>query len=275
MSEGPPWVWDPRALREIRRSILRCSSEARPNIQVFQLAANPAGAPPEAEWAVLPSSFNPPTEAHAAMLRWGLDYGGFHRGMLLLDIHHADKGFQDAALEDRGLMLRLRFASEPRLTLGVCSHGRFLDKTAALESFLGRERRWSFLVGMDTVARVLDPRFYIEPERELELLFQRAGFVVFPREGVPPETHGGVERWRARGAQVRFVELPQPVRSISSSAIRDRRARGLPLLPDVSPAVAAFIEETGLYLPDTSRTTRYGERKRWLADLFERGPEDV
>jgi nicotinamide-nucleotide adenylyltransferase len=194
-----------------------------------------------------------------------LDSGGFRAALLLLDLQHADKPPEDAALPDRGLMMWRAFSSEARIALGLCSHGRFVDKAEALRFLLGKDGSWCFLVGMDAMARILDPRFYEDPERDIRALFHQNGFVVFRRGGRWETVRRQMERWRKEGARIREAELPETVRGVSSSQLRRRRARGLPLGPGVSPAVSRFIVRTGLYSTDPRRVSRYEKRKgRWM-----------
>ena len=47
--------------------------------------------------------------------------------------------------------------------------------------------------------------------------------------------------------RVRFIHLPEPYASISSTAARERRMRGEPILDLVPPKVAEAIETLGLY----------------------------
>lgn len=135
---------------------------------------------------LFPASFNPPTKAHEEMV-------GFLNGMkmnvlLLLDMMNADKEIFGAPLEDRLYMMFLLCKRFRGVSLGISSHGRFIDKCKALEVLCkGRSDNAIFGVGFDTFARILEPRFYTDPRKELTNLFSRSGFIIFHRSGSQEE----------------------------------------------------------------------------------------
>ncbi len=272
MDANPHPAWHPRGLWEIHQVIRRCRGSKRPNIQIFWGRPPGRSAPPAERWAVFPSSFNPPTLAHAEILRWALKEGEFDRALLLLDIHHADKETQDGLLEDRALMKKIAFSREPGLSLGVCSHGRFLDKLEALDGLLPGASTWTFLIGADTFTRILDPRFYEEPRGDLGTLFSRAIFIVFQRGG-GAGLRAGIRNWTQRGARILEVALSEEVQAIASTRIRQCRAQGHSLTREVAPEVMAFMQETGLYLPSPPNPPLYKARRHILERLFQEGPD--
>jgi nicotinic acid mononucleotide adenylyltransferase len=263
-------TWDPEALWKAHLAISRCARQAVPGIQILMDEGKHAFA--ENGWGVFASSFNPPTLAHEAILKRALASSELKACLLLLDVFHADKPIEDALLEDRVLMMGIAFSEDPRVALGISSHGRFLDKLRALRGLDLSRDAWTFLVGLDTFARILDPRFYQEPARELTALFEEARFVVFPRPSVWTETESRLHEWVRRGASIRQMTLPADIQRISSTFVRKERALGRPLDRWIHPDVEAFIEETGLYLPTPSRPPLYDARKRVLERLFREGP---
>lgn len=176
--------------------------------------------------------------------------------ILVLDLRHADKPPQDAHIVDRYLMAELGFDLQDRVLVGICSHGLFLDKARALTEFFPPSTAWSFLVGEDTAARILNPKFYQNPSQELHNLFSEVSFVVFERPGV--SSHGFPKRFPR-------VATPEQIRGVSSSWVRTRREFNLPWKEFVCKEVAQFIERTGLYLPEPSP---YEARRRRLEELF-------
>lgn len=206
---------------------------------------------------VLPGTFDPPTLAHRGMGEWAFRKGGFDGILVLLDLRHADKGFMEAHLIDRCIMARLAFGGNQRIFLGLSSHGRFSDKTQALKHLFGTERSWAFLIGADTLARILNPVFYGDPQRELEALFAEAEFVVFRRPGWDDVAQGAFANLR-----ISWAELPSALRSVSSTGVREKRKSGAQWTKWVNPKVARFIERFGLYQPGS-----YASRKSWLESL--------
>lgn len=169
-------------------------------------------------------------------------------------------------------MMQIAFSRDPRFALGVCSHGRFLDKIQALDRLGLSGRWWTFLIGLDTFARILEPRFYTDPAKELAWLFQRANFVVFSRPVVSPKLQHKLREWIEGGASIAWMALPEHIQEISSTRVRQGRAMGRPLCEWVHPGVETFIEDTGLYLPSPPHPPLYEARKRLLEHLFKEGP---
>jgi nicotinic acid mononucleotide adenylyltransferase len=137
----------------------------------------------------------------------------------------------------------------------------------AIETLFPGHICWSFLVGVDTMARILDPEFYGEPEQEIAELFRVARFVIYDRSGEWEAVRLQIRAWLHRGAGILETRLPETVRDVSSSQVRRKRALGLTLGSALRPTVAAFIQDTGLYSPEPSAASRYEERKRWLEVL--------
>ncbi len=176
--------------------------------------------------------------------------------LLILDLRHADKPAQDAHIVDRYLMLQMAFHIQERVLIGLSSHGLFLEKARALWLSFEPGTRWSFLVGADTMARILDPGFYGDAEKELDELFSLGSFIIFERPAMP-----GIK------LPVRFPVVPSPkkMEEVSSSWVRTRRQRGLPWRKGLSTKVARFIESTGLYLPEPSP---YEARRTKLEEIL-------
>lgn len=247
--------------RETIRASKRCLRAGTPHIELLE--AQQASMGQHSPWAVLPSSFNPPTLAHREMVRWAKKSGGFDGALLLLDLRHADKPMEYAHLVDRILMVRLAFQDQGEVLVGIASHGLFLEKAQPLEMLFPENASWSFLIGEDTLARILDHRFYKDPESELRRLFCFASFVVFQRPGW--ENASSICPFRDR---MRMAYLPKRVQHISSSSVRNNRSLGLPWKHLVCPKVADFINRTGLYLPEP---TPYASRREALERLFPDG----
>ena len=177
MNENP-MTWDPAALWKIHEAMQACSGST-PVIVPFYRGRSLTRFSGK-KWAVFCSSFNPPTNAHEALVRWAVDVGGFEKVLLLLDVRHAEKPQEDAVSEDRALMMIGAFGRDPNVMLGFSSHGRYLDKLTALDGLLPKpECKRVFLIGEDNVSRLLDPVFYSDPEAELQAVFDKAAFVVF------------------------------------------------------------------------------------------------
>lgn len=141
-------------------------------------------------------------------------------------------------------MLRLALASNPhfkisRLEIDRPGPSHSVETVGLLREQLGAERDIYFLLGADALADL--PRWK-EPDRLL-CLCQIVGMT---RPGFRPNL-GALEK-ALPGSKKRLCLVEVPEIGISSSAIRERRARGLSIRYWVPEAVAEYIERHGLYL---------------------------
>lgn len=160
----------------------------------------------------------------------------------------------------RAAMVALAIAGEAGLVLDefeVRRGGRSytVDTLQALRAAHGPERPLAWLVGADSLLGL--PAWDRWP-----MLFELAHLVVAERPGsgldaalptpLAAALHG---RWSEaaidlqRAPAGRVLRLRQPLHPVSASGVRGRIAGGLPIDDLVPPAVAAFIEEKGLYRP--------------------------
>ena len=275
MNENP-MTWDPVAVWKIQEAIHSCSGP-NPVVVPFH-RGEPLKRYFGEKWAVFCSSFNPPTRAHEALVRWALEEGGFEKVLLLLDVRHAEKLKEDAVSEDRALMMIGAFGGDTNVTLGFSSHGRYLDKLTALDGlFREPEEKKTFLIGEDNISRLLDPVFYSDPDAELQAVFDQAAFVVFAR---PVESADStkktdadpfvlMKKWLKKGAKVTRIELGEELAVVSSSGVRNYVEKNGSRPPWVCDGVADFILETGLYSKESpDGPSLYGARKQLLNRLF-------
>jgi nicotinate-nucleotide adenylyltransferase len=164
--------------------------------------------------------FDPPHVGHRALVRAA-------RAQLPIDELHvtvvADAGHKraEASAADRLAMARLAF---PDATVELEEHAYTVD---ALEAY-GYDEPY-FLVGADQLAAF---RTWKQPDRILEV----ARLAVAARPGyAPPES------------SERVVVFELEPHDVSSTEIRRRIGAGEPVDGLVDPAVAAYIDERGLY----------------------------
>jgi len=179
--------------------------------------------------AILGGTFDPPHNGHVALARVTLER--FRPGRLVVLV--AARPGHKAAVLDAETRLRLARAAFPDLEVELDQHPRTVD--------LLEQRRYDdplFVIGADEFAGFLS---WKEPDRVLSL----ARLGVATRPGYPREE---LERVLAELSAPERVELfdidPLP---IDSSALRALAARGESIAPFVPPAVAALVENEGLY----------------------------
>jgi len=199
---------------------------------------------------VLPASFNPPTSAHRALVREASEAVVFNEILLVLDQRAMDKELIDAPLEDRLLMLLAVFGDDPRISLGIANQGLFLEKVEALNKVYPGDTQLYFIVGYDTIVRVLDPIYYEDRDKSLHALFSQARFVVANRGDCDERDLRELferEENSPFSAQIIFLTLPPGLTRISSSEVRSRMAEGRSVKGLVPPKLEEFLRREGFY----------------------------
>lgn len=206
---------DPEGLSRI---VAELSSASRPTL-VFINRGTPDGERPV---AILSASFNPLTLGHTGMLEVAHDQLGFSEWLLMLSLANVDKKITGFSIEARLRFLHLWARERPRVSVALCSHGRFVDKLKAIRE-VRTTQSLIFLVGYDTLLRLFDPRYYNDMPSELEVLFSDCELVAMNRAEATIET---IRRFKDApevadfAARIHVVELPEPYCQISSTSVR-------------------------------------------------------
>jgi nicotinate-nucleotide adenylyltransferase len=199
---------------------------------------------------ILPASFNPPTSAHQALVREAGNAVALDEILLVLDQRAMDKELVDAPLEDRLLMLLVLFGDEPQSSLGIANRGLFLEKVEALHQLYHRDTEIHFIVGYDTIVRVLNPSYYEDREKALHALFSQVRFLVANRGAFDERDLKGLfqrEENRPFATQISPLTLPPALARISSSEVRQRLAQGRSIQGLVPPRLEEFLRKGGFY----------------------------
>lgn len=163
-------------LEKIRNLVEDLDTEREPQIK-FLKKAEVGGS----SWiAALAASFDPPTCAHLGLVEAARRKGASEI-LVLLDKVNADKRTFGAPIEERLHLLLKLFEEDPAISVGLSSHPLFVHKLQALRRICPEGTRISFIVGYDTIVRILDPKYYRDRDEELSLLFEGADFLVAPR----------------------------------------------------------------------------------------------
>ncbi len=200
---------------------------------------------------VLPGSFNPPTVAHlelarAARRRFELDTVAFSLGSVIVDKERVE----GLCREDRLLLLALLTADDVRAAAVVVNRGLYSEQAPAFRACFGHDADLWFIVGMDKVLQIFDPRYYEDRDAALDTLFAQVRLIAANREA------WGAEALRALldrpenapyRHRVQPLELPPRLRHQSSSAVRHGVGSGEPPGDAIPPPVREFLEATGAY----------------------------
>lgn len=146
--------------------------------------------------------------------------------------------------EDRIAMIKLSIVSNPyfhasSIDLERAGPTYTVDTLTDLRSELGEEANLYFILGLDAVGEILSWR---KPEDIIAL----CRLVGAKRPGYRAIDLKHLDR-NIPGIALRFTILNNPLIDISSSVIRERVARGLPITGLLPNTVELYIREKGLY----------------------------
>lgn len=193
---------------------------------------------------VLGGTFNPPHLGHVALAECALRQLGLEHLVLVPAAlaPHKPVG-QDPGAEHRLAMCRLAIEGVAGLSVSTTELDRggpsYTIDTLKHIHAQEPDRELTFVMGAD-IARTL-PRW-----REPRELLRLARLAIAERDGDGQRQLSAMLDELAPQARIRFLDMP-PM-DLSSSAVRERAARGESVDELVGPAVGAYIAERGLYL---------------------------
>ena len=174
--------------------------------------------------AILPGSFNPLHQGHAALAAAALATNAATEVWLGLARVTVDKEqIAGTLLEDRLVALRHFVQDQPRYGVLLFNRGLYVDQALAAHA------RWPgldtllFLVGYDKIVQIFDPRYYDDRDAALQKLFSLASFLVAPRDDATADDLAALLRRpenRPFAAGVRSLPLPSTVAAVSSTGLR-------------------------------------------------------
>jgi nicotinate-nucleotide adenylyltransferase len=189
-------------------------------------------------------SFDPVHNAHVALACVALDTLALDELRWVPTGEPWQKTRRITASPQRVAMLKLAIAGEPRFVLERCEIDRrgpsyTLDTVRELRQ---REAnaQWFLIVGQDQFSNLHTWQGWKE-------LLSMVTLAVAARPGASPVADAQVQ---AQAYQV----LPLPSMNVSATAIRESVARGETVDDLVPPAVARYIGQHGLYLPEGAQT---------------------
>jgi nicotinamide-nucleotide adenylyltransferase len=178
---------------------------------------------------VLDSSFNPPTWAHISMLQHGMQAIEHAQGLFLLSVKNADKALASELDQARRLeMMCLLNRASNDCAVALCNTPLFIDKAKLIRRELFgagsesmKERELWFVVGIDTLARILDPKYYKDVELSLQELFDVAGLIGFTRENYDESKILETEIARKYAHGYKLIRFDEDLARISSTQVRE------------------------------------------------------
>jgi nicotinic acid mononucleotide adenylyltransferase len=214
---------------------------------------------PAGSLAVVPGAYNPPTRAHVALARSARGHG-FENVFFSLGTVTIDKPQSGLRPEERLHLLVQVAACEPGCGVVLVNRGLYAEQAEALRRSFPEIERLAFVVGMDKVAQIFDERYYLDRDRALGALFERAGLLVAAR--------GALDRSSLRrlldkppassfARHIEWLDVDPEVRDVSATAVRERLARGDRASEWLPPPVERYLRARGsIFGQGRTRETR-------------------
>jgi nicotinamide-nucleotide adenylyltransferase len=230
---------------------------------------------------ILCGSFNPLTLAHTelaastrAMLQ--LDYVLFTLAKVTVDKEQV----RGLGLEDRLLLLSFYAQRHPPTAVALVNRGLYFEQAQAFRSLLEGQTALYFVVGMDKLVQILDPRYYPDREAALQQLFAMASLIVANRERMDFEAFTQLlERPENQPyrASIHFCPLSAAVSDLSATAVRSALKTGASVADRIPAETAEFLRETHAFHPPLwngeESVDAYAVRLALLEVLYAAHPE--
>jgi nicotinate-nucleotide adenylyltransferase len=226
--------------------MLNNSGEGEPKTPSFEVLVPAQTALPQsnARLGVLGGAYNPITRAHLLLARCSKDQFKLHEIIFVLPKTLPNKPVVDTSIEQRLEMMRLGVAGISYISLGLCSHGLFLDICIALQQIYPQKPEIFFISGRDAAERILNWP-YPDPAEALAHMFAGFQLLVFEREGkLKLPENPQIKQYVPR---IHTVRLSEHIDHISSTEVRQRILAGRSIQELVPTAVAAYIINHHLY----------------------------
>jgi nicotinic acid mononucleotide adenylyltransferase len=268
--------------KQVQSLLDQLHPESTPHALILPGSPSPAG-----NIIVFPGSFNPPTNAHLALLKQAerfahsptLSATGDHQGLLLyaaISKRTTDKENVDRPLMlDRIILLDTLLKQRlPHTGMMLFNRGLYVEQAEAVRSSFPAVSRLFFLLGFDKIVQILDPHYYEDRDAALKTLFSLAELLVAPRGTANAGTLTDLLQQPQNQPFAQYIHslpLDSAYRDISSSRIRQH---GVEHLRDIPQEVRRFMDETYAYelptrLEDGTEVDYYEERVKMLEALIQ------
>jgi len=204
-----------------------------------------AGPPPtNGRLGVLGGAYNPITRAHLLLARYSREQCKLDEIIFVLPQILPNKPLIGVSVEQRLEMMRLGISGIPYISLGVCSHGLFIDICTALQQMYPLMLEIFFITGRDAAERILTWP-YADPAASLAQMFGAFQLLIFERQGKPKLPQDPFIKQYAN--RIHTLEIAENLDHISSTKVRQRMTTGESIKKLVPPEVASYIIRHNLY----------------------------
>jgi hypothetical protein len=145
------------------------------------------------------------------------------------------------------LLLTLYAQRHTQVGVALVNRGLYFEQARAFRSLLGPEVELAFVVGMDKLLQILDPKYYRDRDAALQQLFALTSLIVANRGAMARTTFDELldqPENRPYCSYISFCPLADEMADVSATMVRERLAAGGwvdELVPEES---AAFLTET-------------------------------
>lgn len=264
-------VYDLKQLFALREALDMLEVAAPPTAHILfpQTAAIPRRV------GIFPGSFNPLTVAHTELARRACTALRLDRVFFTLAKVTVDKEqVTGLSLADRLLLLTLYAQQHNDTGVTLVNRGLYFEQAQAFRSLWGVQTELHFVVGMDKLRQIFDPRYYQDRDAVLRQLFSLASLIVANRGEMDQEDFRRFldqPENRAYRSHVHFLALPTTVAELSATAIRAALATGKRVQDQVTEETVSFLAETRAYdppLPSGDETLDVYATRLVLLDLL-------
>ena len=228
---------------EYTELINQLDPEAPPQIVIIYKTSNPIDKS-QKKLGIFSGSFNPITIAHIKMVEEAREQYRLDEMLLLLAKANVDKDEFGLPFAGRILTLKRYAETKNNISIGVSSHGRYIDKVAALKACYPPDTVFYFIVGYDTLVRIFDPKYYTDLNAELEKLFSQCRFIAANRDNIDIAT---IQQYLSQTSlqpykkYVDYLLLSDEYAEVSSTEVRKRIEKGESVSHLVPPVVTDFL----------------------------------
>ena len=214
-----------------------------PRFEVF-VPAQAGPLPNNGRLGVLGGAYNPITRAHLLLARYSREQCKLDEIIFVLPKILPNKPLVAVSVEQRLEMMRLGISGVPYISLGVCSHGLFLDICTGLQQIYPQKPEIFFITGRDAAERILTWP-YNDPAAALAEMFAVFQLLVFERKGkLQLPENPLVQKYLNR---IHPLEMEENLDKVSSTEVRQRMSEGRSVGELVPTEVAVYIQKHSLY----------------------------
>ncbi len=238
----------------------------------------PGSPMPQATIIVFPGSFNPPTNAHIALLQQSRLFAHKYEPAYLyaaISKRTVDKEQVERPtwLDRIDLLNTVLHKYLQNTGIILFNRGLYVEQAQALRASFPDVQRIFFLLGFDKIMQIFDPHYYQDRDASLVALFSLAELLVAPRGN---DGEKELDALLHRPENERFAQYVHSLsfdpqyRQMSSTLIRQGNVASL---HDVPSEVQQFIRETHVYdsplhQPDGTVVDAYEERVQEINRLL-------